>query len=784
MRTRDALRLSEEQYRWLADHSSGLVLRLADNGETRFATGAAHRLLGVDPRLLEGTAVSESIHEEDRARFRTAIDRTLRNGEAVTCVRLRHACGQHRWVEAHVRLANSRDPERDGTTLVATLHDIHQRRTAELLAAESANRLRETNRLLLMAEQLASLGHWVFDSDAGELLLSPEAATMLGLSELTIAPRAALALVEGGDRNDLRRALLLALRRDEPVECIVHCAGEGASGERTLQLRIQRRGSDDRAPALFGVISDITDKLESEHRLVAALAEARSAAEFRKQFLATMSHEIRTPMTGVVGMIELLCDNPAPAERKLYLDTLRQSADLLMKVLNDVLDFSKVDAGQMHFADEPFDLGQTLLATLRLFDRAASARGIDLRIVAPAPGARWLRGDPLRLQQVVSNLLSNAIKFSERSAVVLRCSLSPRAGGRVALRLSVEDKGAGIPADVQEQLFEPFVQGASAAGRGGTGLGLAICRRLVDGMGGTIALRSAIGKGSSFTVALTLPVATPRRAASDMDDAQPNERPLDLLLAEDNPVNQLLVTALLKRMGHRVTCAGDGESAVELAGRRRFDLVLMDMQMPRCDGLTATARIRSGDGPNRATPIIALTADATGDRRSLYAEQGVNLLLTKPVDSGALAAALASLAAPGEPASACVARSDGAPPPLDGTTLDELRALLGPARLDGLLALLSAELEERPRAIRDALADRALDRAGAEAHSLKGAAANLGACVVAAAAEELEEAVRAAEDDRQTDLGPVLRRLMVAVDEAREAIGARAQADRALAVNG
>jgi len=807
-RTADELRRREEHYRLLADNSSDMVLRLDGQGHAGFVSDAALRLLGVEPAAIAGPRLLERLHPDDRLRMSAALQRTLRQGEAVSCFRMQHSTGPWRWVEAHIRRADHGqagvgpadhhgcdaaldgrcttgasapcpqaarlDTERalrsaDDVALVATVRDIHQRRSAELLAADSAARLRESNRLLLVAEGLASLGHWFFEPEQGEVRFSAEAAALLGLDTPTLAPRDALEVIAAADRRPLLRKLVEANRAESPAECVVRYLTAG--GERTLQLRIQRNGSGPGRVGLIGVISDITDKLAAERQLVEALEEAQTAAAARSQFLATMSHEIRTPMTGVLGMIELLNDDPALEERQLFLDTLGQSADLLMSVLNDILDFSKIDSGQFAFADEPFDLGGTLAATLQLFDRAASARQLNLRFEGPEPGETWLRGDAQRLQQVLSNLLSNAIKFSERSEVTVRCSVRPRPGAHAAVRLTVGDKGLGISPAAQAQLFEPFIQGEGASGRGGTGLGLAISRRLVAGMGGNIAVRSALGRGSAFTVSLTLPQAAPLPRARKRFVARA-ARPLDLLLAEDNPVNQLLVTALLNRMGHRVTCATDGQSAIELSAQRRFDLILMDMQMPRCDGLGATSRIRRGGGPNAETPVIALTADASAERRAVYTARGIDALLTKPIDCAALAATLARFAARPE-------LQDDEPPPRDATEvldlaiLDEVRALLGRERLADLLGLLATEIEQRPRAIRQALADREFERAAAEAHSLKGAASNLGALQVADAALGIEQVIKTADRMNHVDLGPALRQLAAAVARTQDALAAQ-----------
>ncbi|WP_300973212.1 ATP-binding protein [Sphingomonas sp. LHG3406-1] len=783
------LRTSEEEYRLLANHGSDLILRLDCNGHAHFLSGAVHRLLGLDIPQLAGPSWLERLHPDDAPPFAATLAESQRRGGASTSFRLRHANNQWRWVEANIRVAEGEvapashgGGESSGVLLIASLRDVHQRRRAELLADERQARLHDANRLLLMAEGLASLGHWTFDHAAGVIQLSPEAKALVHLPAAELSAETAIQYVARDDRRLLLARVAQARRIDVPVECTVRFGGP--AGERTLQLRMQQTQDEGSGPRLFGVISDITEKLEADRKLVSALDDARTAAEARSRFLATMSHEIRTPMTGVLGTIELLSDNPPPEQRQIYLDTMRESADLLMSVLDDILDFSKIDAGQFTFADEPFDLGHTVRATTRLFDRPASARGLSLNIDAPEEGETWLRGDALRLRQVLSNLLSNAIKFSERGVVTVRCSVEPRSNARSRLRLTVQDKGLGMSPEAQEQLFEPFTQGDTAVGRGGTGLGLAISRRLVTGMGGTISVRSALGRGSAFTVSLTLPQAAPQPRAAKRP-ATAAGRPLDLLLVEDNPVNQLLVSALLKRMGHKVTCAADGLLAIEVAAERRFDLILMDMHMPRCDGLCATHRIRTGGGPNAAAPIIALTADAASERRAIYTERGIDALLTKPVDCDALAATLNRLVWGGAGADVTSQRD---PRPLAATldpeVISDLREALGSARLGDLLELLASELDGRSRAIRQALADRDRDRAAAEAHSLKGAAANLGARQVADAAFGLEQAIKSASPCQHTDLGPALRSLALAVEETQAELAKLRLPQVALASNG
>ncbi|MDP3385374.1 MAG: ATP-binding protein [Phenylobacterium sp.] len=409
------------------------------------------------------------------------------------------------------------------------------------------------------------------------------------------------------------------------------------------------------------------------------LVEARDAANaanvLKSQFLANMSHEIRTPLNGVLAMADVMAMDRLPAAQRGRLEVIRQSGGLLLTVINDVLDISKIEAGKLTLVEEDFDL-ETVAATARAsYGVLAESRGLAFSVEIDESARGPWRGDPNRIRQILGNLLSNAVKFTLTGSVSARFLADPLGG----LILTVHDTGVGVPAGKLPLLFEKFTQADSTATRrfGGTGLGLSICRELTQMMGGEIHARSREGEGSLFEVRLplargladTAPVASETSAPSakvsgDMDDvaaeAAPDQgdgRPLRILAAEDNPTNQQVLSAVMGSLGLEVDIVGDGAAAVAAWTDGAYDMILMDIQMPVMDGIAAAREIRTQEGLTHRprTPIVALTANALSHQVSDYLAAGMDDHVAKPIEIAKLYETICTVMSRADEAAAQVA---------------------------------------------------------------------------------------------------------------------------------
>ena len=457
------------------------------------------------------------------------------------------------------------------------------------------------------------------------------------------------ALLFGGIGVALFLARGMAHRVIAPVQRLSEAMHEVAAGGsfEPIEFKAQDelfRSLTDSFNHLLGKLGEREEDLKAAMRDLEGARDAANAANVLKtQFLANMSHEIRTPLNGVLAMAEVMSMGDLAEVQRDRLGIIRQSGSLLLAVLNDVLDLSKIEAGKLALVNEDFELQPTLNAAAETFQVLAQSKGLAFSFEVSDEARGWWRGDADRLRQIVGNLLSNAVKFTPQGSVAAKVDINPATS---ALRLVVADSGVGIAPEKLPALFEKFTQADNSATRrfGGTGLGLAICRELTQMMGGSIDVQSREGHGSTFSVELPLTRGEAADGTSVQVAPTSGDRNIRLLAAEDNPTNQQVLAAVMESLGIDIDIVGDGKQAVDAWRVGGYDLILMDIQMPVMDGIDAAREIRGVEAAERRKriPIVALTANALIHQVEEYLAAGMDGHVAKPIEIAKLYEAISA----------------------------------------------------------------------------------------------------------------------------------------------
>lgn len=734
------LQESERRLRATIDVALDCIIVMNAEGNVVTFNPAAESLFGYRAADVVGRALGNLIIPPDmREAHRKGLTHFLKTGESRVIgnrieIEAMNASGRIFPIELAINVVDSGD----GPEFVSYIRDISERREAEQRVQDMV-RLPNENPAPVMR----------FDGD-GKLLYANDASGPL-TGHLRISVGASM-------DTAWRQRISTTLNTGEPASL------ELGIGETDYSILLSPI-ADKNEVNLYAF--DVSSLKRAEAELMLQRDRAEEANRAKARFLAMMSHEIRTPLNAVLGVLGLLSETELSDDQDRYVDTGRTSGEALLTVINDILDFSKMEAGKLELELSPFDPADLALVVVEVLSPRAAEKNITLQLentsVLPSP----LLGDPGRLRQVLLNFGSNAIRFTEQGGVTYRIEVVGGSESRPRLRFSVTDTGSGVPESLRDHLFSEF-SSSTATGDvlGGTGLGLAICQRIVETIGGEIGFNTETGEGSTFWFEVVLektatPLGTAETDPQDEAADANRRRNVRLLIAEDNPANQLVIRVMLEKAGFRLDIAGNGEEAVRAVQRRAYEAVLMDVGMPVMDGLAATAAIRALPGERSGIPIIAMTAHVLESEKPNILSSGMDDFVAKPIDRQHLIQTVDRWVFKEAPAesSDISAEAAGDDPILDADVVERLAEETSEQVVPEIAKVFCKHLNEAITGFENAISDRDIAALDAAAHRIGSSSGSLGAMRLFRRCRAIEAAVAAGNQNEAMTISSDIRQL-------------------------